>query len=195
VRTEAPAEDQQTGVGFSDPETLAGSGTVCAHDLFRHRPSGDEIAVSGAARNRKRQADAARKRREQPVREAETAVRLGQHERYPTERGREAHGAGYVAAGCENGVRAEACKQTQCLHEGAGCAKDGNGGAERASAIETGDRHVLDRVTRRRYQLGLGALARADEDDLGALSPQLVGDRERRHHVAGGSPGCHHDLH
>ena len=54
-----------------------------------------------------------------------------------------------------------------------------------------GDRVEL--VAGGRDELGLGALA-ADEDDLGALSPQRVGDRDRRHDVAGRPAGRDHDV-
>ena len=47
-------------------------------------------------------------------------------------------------------------------------------------------------VARGRHELGLGAVA-ADERDLGALSPQRVGDRQRRHDVPRGPAGADHD--
>ena len=47
-------------------------------------------------------------------------------------------------------------------------------------------------VAGRRHQLELGPLA-ADEHDLGALSSQRVGDRERRHDVPGGPAGADHE--
>ena len=43
-----------------------------------------------------------------------------------------------------------------------------------------------------RHELALGALA-ADEHDLGAVSPQRVGYRQRRHDVPSGPAGADHD--
>ena len=49
----------------------------------------------------------------------------------------------------------------------------------------------MQRKSGRGHELRLGSAA--DERDLGALSPQRVGHRERRHHVPGGPAGGDHD--
>ena len=51
---------------------------------------------------------------------------------------------------------------------------------------------AVELVAGGRDELGLGPLA-ADEGDLGALSPQRVGDRDRRHDVARRPAGRDHD--
>ena len=63
-------------------------------------------------------------------------------------------------------------------------------GLRRSSPLH---RQELDRVAGGRHELRLGALAGADPDDVGAASPQLVCDRQRRHDVPGGPARCDHD--
>ena len=52
---------------------------------------------------------------------------------------------------------------------------------------------IRDLVAGGGHELFLGAPARAYEQRLGASSPQLVCDRQRRHDVPGGPAGRYHD--
>ncbi len=71
---------------------------------------------------------------------------------------------------------------------------DRSGGRpQRVAAVDPAHLDEVDLVAGGRHQLGLDPLARAEEGDLGAASPKLVGDRHGRHDVTGGSPRCHHD--
>ena len=63
---------------------------------------------------------------------------------------------------------------------------------QRVRARDALDAQRIELVAGGRHQLGLGALA-AGEADVGALSPQRVGDRDRRNHVAGRSARRDHD--
>ena len=68
----------------------------------------------------------------------------------------------------------------------------GRGGPQRVAAVDPAHLDEVDLVAGGGHQLGLDPLARAEEGDLGAASPKLVGDRHGGHHVTGGSPRGHH---
>ena len=117
-------------------------------------------------------------------------VGLREHQRDAARDRREPDRAGHVAAAAEHGVGA-AYEPAGGRERGAGL-DDRAGGLERVGARDALDLQRLERVAGGGHQLGLRALA-AGEADVGALSPQRVGDRDRRNHVAGGSARRDHD--
>ena len=102
--------------------------------------------------------------------------------------------AGDEAAAAHHGIGAPAAQRSPAAAGTASAARaDRRGGAQRVAAVDAADREEVDLVAGRRDQLGLDPLARAEEGDLGAPSPKLVGDRHGRHDVAGGPPGRYDD--
>ncbi len=120
------------------------------------------------------------------------AVRLGQDDRDPQRDRRQRDRAGDVAAGAHHRVRAQASQQTTRTRQRQRGAQKSAQRAQRVRAAQPFNRDRVQLVTGRRHELGLGAAA-ADERDLGALSPQRVGHRERRHDVPRRPAGRDHD--
>ena len=66
-------------------------------------------------------------------------------------------------------------------------------GLERIAAVQAADAQEVDLVPGRGNEIRLGALARPEEADLGALSPKRVGDGDRRYDVPRRAAGRYHD--
>ena len=140
------------------------------------------VARAVAAVDRKREADAACARRQQPVRDAEVAVGLGQHERDPARQRGEPDRSGDVAAAAEDGVRPQLGEQPAGAEHGPRGKAGGARRAQRVRAAQAGDADRAQLVAGGRHELRLRALA-ADEDDVSARGRQPFGDRQRGHHV------------
>ena len=65
---------------------------------------------------------------------------------------------------------------------------------QHAHPVQAANFDELERKTRRRHQLRLKAVARADEDRLMAVGLQLSRHREQRHHVPTRPSAGHHDC-
>ena len=105
ARALAAAEHEHADVPSARcPSRSRAPRAVRVHHRLRHRPARHHIAVSASTVDRKREADAPRKRSKQAIREPEAAVGLAQHERRSAQHGRESHRTGDVAATAEHRV-------------------------------------------------------------------------------------------
>ena len=120
------------------------------------------------------------------------AVGLGQHERNAREHRGQPDGPGHVAAAAEDRRRPELADDPPRVPHRAGRDQRRPGRRDRAPARQRRDAERAQLVAGGRDELELGAVA-ADERDLGALSSQRVGHRQRRHDVPGGPAGADHD--
>ena len=179
-RAERAAEHEHGGLALLEAEPGPRAGAV--GDGRRDRAAGHQVALSAAALDREGQADAARAGGEQAVGQAEVGVGLGEHERGPAQDGREAHRPGGVAAAAHDRVGAVAAQEPAGGEQGGARLGDSADGLERVAARDPFDVQRVELVAGGGHQLGLGALP-AGEADLGALSPQRVGDRDRRYDV------------
>ena len=172
------------------------SGPAPPASRWRARGTGrpvTHVARAVATLDREREAHAPSERREQPVGQPEMAVGLGQHERNPREHRGQAHRPGDVAATAEDRRRPQLAARSAAPRapprRRPAPARAASTGRPRGSGATRSRTQV---VARGRHELELGAVA-ADERDLGALSPQRVGHRQRRHDVPGGPAGADHD--
>ena len=151
---------------------------------------GDAVARRLAPLEREGEAHAPRERRQHPVGEPEMRVGLGEDERDAAHHRGEPDGAGDVAAGAEHRRGALAAQQPQRPQHRADGPQRRAGGAQRVAAIQAAQRaERVQLVAGLRDERLLRPLA-ADEGDLGALSPQRVGDCQRRHDVPRRPAGC-----
>ena len=154
-----------------------------------------QVAAAVAPGDREGEADAPGEAGEQAVRQAQMAVGLGQHERDAPRHRRRPHRAGDVPAAAHHDVGPHVAQDAMRGADGADGPHGGARRLERVAAAQALDADRAQLVAGGRDELGLGPLP-ADEDDLGALSPQLVGDRYRGDDVTGCPAGCdqHSDL-
>jgi hypothetical protein len=150
---------------------LPGGSAIGVFDRRRDRPPGDQVALPAAALDRKREAHPPRAPGEHAVGEAEVAIRLGEHERQAQRERREPCGPRDVSAAAQHDLRAPSAQQAPCGRHCRRGQPDGIGSAHRVRAIQPAQAEEVDLIPRGRDQLGLRAVGRADERDLGALSP------------------------
>ena len=108
---------------------------------------------------------------------------------------REARRPGDVAAAAEHGVRAALAQDAaRGRDRGRRAARPPRTALTGLLRLEAADPQEVDLVAGLGDQLGLGALARADEADLGATAiAQRVCDGDRRHDVTRRAAGRYHD--
>ncbi len=179
-RPQRAAEDEHEAVVLADAEGAARAGAVGLRR--RHRAAGDPVARAGAPLEREGQADAPREGRQQAVGEAEVAVGLGQDERHPGRDGGRADRPGHVPPAAQHRPRADVAEDPARGADRAGRPRDGARRLDGVRAAEPLHPEGSQLVAGGRDELRLGALA-AGEDDAGAVSPQLVGDGQRRDDV------------
>ena len=180
------------------PKRSRAARAVGGGDRRRDRPAGEQVAIALPSLDREREADPPRARREQPVGEAEVAVGLGQDERQSaSQTAASPAGRGDVAAAAHHRVGAALAEERGApTPTAARASAQRAGGPERVAAVDPAHVEEVDLVAGGGDQLGLGALAGADEADLGAALSERVGDGQRRHHVPRGPAGCdHHPRH
>ena len=119
------------------------------------------------------------------------AVGLGQHERDSSPHRGEADGSGDVAAAAHHRRRPQLVEQPSGGAHGGGGLQQRTDGLERVRAAQPLDVDLAQLEAGLRHELALGPLA-PDEDDARAVSPQLAGHRQRRHHVPGRPARCDH---
>ena len=191
ARPERAAEDQHEPVVLPDAQLLPRRRP--GGDPRRDGPARDAVARPVAAGQREGEADAAGARREEAVGEAEVRVGLRQDERDPPGDGRQPDRAGDVAAAAEHGVGpAPAAGSAPAAPTAPAALATARAAATGLLRERPSTRIAVERVAGGGHQLGLRPLA-ADEGDLRALSPQRVGDRDRRDDVARGPAGGDHD--
>ena len=164
-----PKTSRQRSSGEID-EALAGSGAVRRNDLGRNRTAGDQVLLSGPPGDREGEADAPCAAGENAVGETEVAVGLGQDQRQAAHDRRQPRRPGDVAAAAEHRLGAALAQHPARGGDRAQRQRERAGGANGVLAVETAKLEQLDLIARRGHELGLGAVVRADEEDLGALS-------------------------
>ncbi len=187
----AAADDEQAARPGGDAEALPRRGPVGRQHGRRHRPPGERVAAAVAAGDREGEADPPRRPRQQPVGEAEVAVGLGQDQRDARQHGGDPGRAGDEAAAAHHHVGPAAPQHPRRRADRGQRLDPRHRRAQAAAAVDPAHLDEVDLIAGGGHQVGLDPLARAEEGDLGAASPKLVGDRHGRHDVAGRSPGRH----
>ena len=157
-----------------------GHRTPC-HAVLRARP----------VRDREGEEHATRERQRQPVGQAQ--VRIGLHDRSGDSArcGREHHRPGHVAASAENDMRPPpredrpARERRLAREQTSDRARSALGSPRKARDLER-----VELVAGLGYELRFSPSRRPGERHERAAGAQRLGYRERRQHVAAGSPGC-----
>jgi hypothetical protein len=161
---ERAAEHQEAALVGADPEPLARRGAVRPHGPGGHGTADHLVGIAGAALDRERQEHVPRKPRQQPVRNAEVAVGLRQHERDPARDRSQPNRPRHVAAAAQHHVGA------RLAHEPARPAHRARGQRrrprclQRVAPVETGHRQRMERVAGGGHELGLRPLAPGELD-------------------------------
>ena len=187
---ERAAEHEYAGVLSGEAEVRPGGRAIGFER--RDRPAGDRVARAVAPVDREGEAHPPRARRQQAVREAEVGVGLRQHQRDPPRRRGQPDRARDVPPAPENHLGAAVREDAPRGPERTRRPGHGTRRLERIVPADALDADGVDGISGGRHELGLGPLA-SDEADCRALSPQRVGDRDRRDDVPGRPAGGDHD--
>lgn len=166
----AAAEDEQAAVPGRDPEALASRLAIGADDVAGNRASRDQVLLPQPTVDREGEANSLRATGEDAIGETQVAVGFGQHQRELEHDCREPGRAGDVSATAEDRLRPARSQRPPGGGNGASGEPDGAGSAHRVRAVETAKLEEVDLIARGRDELGLGAIARAEEEDRGAFS-------------------------
>ena len=168
ARALAPSDDQQHPLLVADPETRPRRVAVRGQHRLGHRPSRHHVLVAGAVLDRERQADPPRPPGQQPVRQAEVRVGLGQHQRRAGQRRRQPGRPGDVAAAAHHHVGAPPPQRRARRADRADRLEPGPRRAQRVAPVDPAHAEEVDLVARGGNQLRLHLVAGAEEADLGA---------------------------
>ena len=188
--TLAAAHDQKAARVGVDSEPGASSTAIGRQNRGRNRAPGEQVAPAAATGDRKGQTDPAGAAGEQAVGETKVAVCLGQDERHRAQKRGQTGGPGDETTAAHHNRNVAAPDHFLSAPDRHRRLEHGECGAQRVVAIDSPHPEKIDLIACRRNDLCLDPIAGTEKADLGSLSPKLVGDRDRRHDVACGSPRC-----
>ena len=123
------------------------------------------------------------------------AVCLGEDERQPHARSRDPGRRGDVAAAAHHRIGAAGPEKPAGAADAGRRLNERPSRPQRVAPVEPGDVEEVDLVAAGGDELGLGAIAGADEADLGVALNERVGDGQRRNHVPRRAAGRDHHPH
>lgn len=172
---------------------LARTRSFCLDYLSRHRPPGNEVALPFEFWDCEGQAHALSAASKQPVGKAKVAIRLGDHERQRKPERCDPNGRSHITAPAEYCVGLAPRQNRSSGRNGTRGEREGACRSQWIRAIEATDAQDVKLVASVGDERCLRPLRSTNEADLGAPSPQRVGDCQRGNYVPGCAARCYYD--